>query len=150
MWHNITRNYITWQAQMWEYKEIYNNEQYKSRLRVIKENSRAKQGGLEGQDFRQCSADPRSTTPLWCNRENLQASSSETWTWRIQGSQNSSTSGVVNAKWRATISTHLSINPNKRACIENRVMSTCTHEQERDIKWWDKQMWQNQLYGLSI
>jgi len=40
---------------------------------------------------------------------------------RIQGSQNSLTNGVVNAKWRAGISTCVSINPISRACIENRV-----------------------------
>jgi len=43
---------------------------------------------------------------------------------RIQGSQNSPTSGVANAKWRARINTRVSINPSPRACIENRVIST--------------------------
>ena len=50
---------------------------------------------------------------------------------RIQGSQNSPTSGVGNTKWRAKISTRVSINPNKRACIENFVVGTGIQEQVR-------------------
>ena len=48
---------------------------------------------------------------------------------KIQGSQNSPTSGVMNAKWRAYISTCVSRNPSQRACIENRVVSTSVQEQ---------------------
>jgi len=42
---------------------------------------------------------------------------------QVQGSQNSPTSGVVNAKWRAGTNTRVSINPSTRAYIKNRVMS---------------------------
>ena len=35
----------------------------------------------------------------------------------------------MSAKWRAHTSTRVSINPSQKACIENRVMSTDTHEQ---------------------
>ena len=39
------------------------------------------------------------------------------------------TSGKMSAKWRVGTSTHVSINLDRKACIENHVMSTNTHGQ---------------------
>ena len=54
------------------------------------------------------------------DQQSGESTSSKLWSldMRIQGSQNSPTSGVVNAKWRAKISTHVSINSNHKYALK--------------------------------
>ena len=88
-------------AQMREYKEVYNNEQYKRRLRVTKENSRAgqgawKDGASDGQQMIHASLHISNKQP----GESI-SSKLRDLDMRIQKNQNSPMSDVANAKWLA-------------------------------------------------
>ena len=88
-----------------------------------KENSRDEQGAWKDKPIFHATSDQQPKESI----------SSKLWDLdiRIQGSPNSPTSGVVNAKWHAGTSTRISINLNQRACIENHVVSVDMQEQKR-------------------
>ena len=117
--------------------------------KLQKENLRDEQWGLEEKGFGRSADDPRfRCATMISNRETPQAPSSGIWTCRSKGVKNSQTSGMMNAKWHAGASTHVSINLNQNHALKT-VLWTYTPEHERGIKWWDVYKRQNQLYELS-
>ena len=100
---------------MWEYKGIYKMSSTKSANELQKENSRDEQGAWK---------DRASDGQRWSmlllrifNKQPWESTSSKLrdLDMQIHESQNSPTSGVVNAKWRAGTSTRVSINSNQKS-----------------------------------
>ena len=92
----------------------YNYEHYKKCSRDIIGKLECSVGGLEGKDSGRSGDDPCfHCTSLISNRVNSQGRSSRIWIYRFMGARNSPTSGVMNAKWRAGISTSVSPNLNQ-------------------------------------
>jgi len=57
---------------------------------------------------------------------------------RIQGSQNSPTSGVANAKWLAGINTCISINPSYKHALKIVSWAYAYRSRYRDSKWYQE------------
>jgi len=86
MWHNITRILYHWQAQIWEYKEIYNYELYKRCSRVTKRKLERRAGG-PGR-IRLWTVNCWSMTLPLRNSDHQEVHhglNSKIWTWRFGG-----------------------------------------------------------------